>query len=183
MNRPDDQQATTPRQTSGTGAPVGPPARPLAVGLAALLIAWSTWSVGRQAQLALRPPSTQWSPVFAWRAQTPAVEEVRRFAERVAARVPQGEPILFTLAEGGDDEFFLSMWTAYFLPHHRVLRRQNVPPGAVPPRYRLDIPNWPPASPTTSPSVAPEEPGARRLLDGLGSLWFIPSAPDGDAAP
>ena len=102
------------------------------------------------------------------------MQDVRRFAERVAARVPEGEPILFTLGEGGDDEFFLSMWTAYYLPRHRVLRRQNVPPGTPRPRYRIDFPSWPPGGSGQEMGVSQGVTGSRKLLHGLGTLWYRP---------
>lgn len=146
----------------------------MAVCAAAILIGWSLYSLGLQTRSAMRPPPGAWSPVFAWRANTPLVGEVRGFAERVGARVPEGEPILFTLGEGGDDEFFLAMWTAYHLPHHPVLRRQNVAPGTAAPDYRLDFGAWPPDEPMSPgpPSAVPRR--ARLLLEGLGTLWYVP---------
>lgn len=90
--------------------------------------------------------------------------------------MPEGEPILLTLGSGGDDEFFLSMWMDYLLPRHRILRRQNVKPGDVPPDYRLDFAAWPPDDAAVS-SGAPAGAGTTRLLlDGLGALWYAPPA-------
>ena len=150
----------------------------------AVLVGWSFFSLAQQMRAAMNSPPGAWSPVFAWRALTPPVQEVRRFAELVGARVPEGEAILFTLEQDpggrGDDEFFLSMWTAYHLPRHPVLRRQNVAPGTAAPRYRVDVTNWPPSGAERSSeplSEAPSHgPGARLLFEGLGTLWYTAGA-------
>lgn len=185
MNDPSHHEPTRRHRAGSVG--VGKrTTRRIAVLAGAVLVGWSLFSLVQQMRTAMRPSPGAWSPVFAWRALTPPVQEVRRFAELAGARVPEGEAILFTLSPDdpdarADDEFFLSMWTAYHLPHHPVLRRQNVAPGAAAPRYRLDVTNWPPSqdgrSAQPTPALLSEGQEARLLLDGLGTLWYVPSAP------
>ena len=128
-----------------------------------------------------------------WRLGSAPVEEWRKFLEAVGQRVPLGTQILMdapTLDPA--DEFFLSMWCAYYLPRHEVVRHDNMVSGAELPKYRL-VPNGL-ASFLRQPARIPRSvpPGVdvhensdrgegRLLLEGPGLLFY--TAGESEAQP
>lgn len=58
-----------------------------------------------------------------WQLDTPQSDRLIAFASAVGEQVPAGSVIAFATGAGrGDAEFFQSLWLAYELPRHRVIR-------------------------------------------------------------
>lgn len=63
--------------------------------------------------------------VVFWRLGTPPPARLAEFLEPVGEAVPEGSVVVFATGSeggGGDAEFFQSLWAAYVLPRHRVVR-------------------------------------------------------------
>lgn len=89
-------------------------------------LAWTGWSCGAEMLHVLtHPPAdgrTGAPPIF-WRFGAPEVTELARSLSALDDRLPAGSVVAVTsppLPQSGG--FFLSMWCAYYLPHHDVVR-------------------------------------------------------------
>ena len=93
----------------------------------------------------------------AWLLGGPQPELLRDLLDRVDRRLPRGASVAVSSHAWSRDQLhYLTMWTAYYLPHHVVVHRESRP-GGVTAEYLLMIP----------PAPAPE--GAERIeLGALG---------------
>ncbi len=116
------------------------PLRSRVAGIAlGVLLLWSLVAMAlRVRDVAHRPGSTRLGPALLWRSGTMQVKQWQEFFEAVGARVPEGSEILVDAASVDPaDEFFLTMWCAYALPHHTIVRRQNLLDPSKLPAYRI----------------------------------------------
>ena len=98
--------------------------------VAALLLAWAGWAfavtaleVGSQSLDRSDPEA-----VAAWRLGEPRAASLRTFLHTMAVYLPPDRVVAFSAASDDfDQRFFLTLWSAYFLPEHRVVRL----PGSV----------------------------------------------------
>lgn len=177
MNTPPLQEKPIPLQRRGTSVWL--------VGSRCLvwaLLAWAGIALGwKVAEVFRRPLSVAMEPALMWRLGSAPVEEWRQFLEAVEQRVPMAAKVLVdapTLDPA--DEFFLSMWCAYYLPRHEVVRRNNLVSGAKLPKYRV-VPNGA-ASFLRQPTQVVQSgvgvldhsggAGERLLLEGPGLLLY-----------
>lgn len=136
MSNPRIFSQQNPPTQSRPGLRLG---RVLSIGLWSGFLVWSMIAFGLRGFDALRqaalPPLT---PAMLWRIDSSQIEEWAQFFGAVEQRVPLGSTIIVD-APGADpaDEFFLSLWAAYYLPRHEVVRRVNLGPGEDQPRYRI----------------------------------------------
>lgn len=87
-------------------------------------VLWGAWSFGVEVvHTFTAPPPPPAAPPSHWTPRAAAVAELEGFLNPLDPSLPHGSRIAVGshgLAESED--FFLSLWAAYFLPHHDVVR-------------------------------------------------------------
>lgn len=88
------------------------------------LIVWGAWAFADGLLVAFRePPAPLEAPPSHWSLRAPAVAELEGFAREIDRALPAGRRI--AVGRRGlspAEDFFLSLWLAYVLPRHDVLR-------------------------------------------------------------
>jgi len=133
------------------------PATPAGAGwrraAAVALLIWAGWAFAHAASEIGRQSFHRSDPeaVAAWRLGEPRAASLRTFLHTMAVYLPPDRVVAFSSeTDDFDQRFFLTLWSAYFLPRQRVVRL----PGsvaepdlaAVPAdyvityNYRLDLP-------------------------------------------
>jgi hypothetical protein len=90
-----------------------------------LLLAWTVWGSGVELAAAARVLAVDRAPraVAFWRLGTDKPEALRALAAEVDRRAAAGDVVAVAHAAADTDQaFFLSLWTAYYLPRQRVIR-------------------------------------------------------------
>lgn len=104
------------------------PPRSLPAVLLALLLAWSGWALGTELTTfaaALGRPH-QAGGVEKWRLATRGAEGLGAFLAVVDGHLPDDRVVVFdSHLENPGQQFFLSLWAAYYLPRQRVLNRNH----------------------------------------------------------
>ena len=87
-------------------------------------VVWSGWGLGVELVHAFGdPPAPLQAPPSHWTLRAPAAQELRDFLEPLDRDLPAGRLIAVgTRGLDPSDDFFLSLWVAYHLPHHDVVR-------------------------------------------------------------
>lgn len=114
-----------------------PPRRLRRAAAAALVVALTLWAgvlfgvaVARFAARLGGPPRPV--GVTSWNPGEYASARLERFLAEVEPRVPPGRVVLFSAAAApAADELFQSLWAAYYLPRHRVIRARHPAAGAA----------------------------------------------------
>lgn len=87
-------------------------------------VLWSGWGLGVELLHAfLDPPAPLQAPPSHWTLRAPAAQELESFLELVNRDLPAGR--LIAVGDRGlspSEDFFLSLWVAYHLPRHDVVR-------------------------------------------------------------
>lgn len=91
--------------------------------LAAAAVAWMLWAFGMELGHAFGAPADDPRPAR-WSLRSPEVEELRGLLAEADGRLPAGSLVAVTSPwpPGGPQEFFFSLWCAYLLPRHDVVR-------------------------------------------------------------
>jgi|GEM_PF-4371617 hypothetical protein len=92
--------------------------------LLAMLVLWGAWACGVEIVSAWRAPSpSPPSPPPFWTLRSPEAVELRDLLLTVDRELPAGS-FLATGTHGlsPSEDFFVSLWVSYYLPHHDVAR-------------------------------------------------------------
>lgn len=151
---------------SAASAP--PLRRRLAAALGVAILAWTgvacAVAAGRFADRLLGPPrpagATRWNP------GEHAAGRLEAFLAAVEPRVPPGRLVLFSLAAApAEEEYFQSLWAAYYLPRQRVIRARH--PAAAAGEYLVLVDGG---------GTAPPAGGEELLRHPAGALYRLPAA-------
>lgn len=155
--------------------------------LAGLLVLWGAWAFGvevRSAWKAPEPPTPDpaapapGTPPPYWTLRSPGVVELRELLEEVDRELPAGRFV--TVGTRGltpSQDFFVSLWVTYFLPHHDVVRAYHRWPLERADHlflYRSSLEDF------AEPAVAGAFPRRPVLLreHPAGTVYRIPRGPD-----
>lgn len=143
-----------------------PGRRRLAAAAGLALLAWTgvacAVAVARFADRLLGPPRPV--GVTGWNPGEYGSGRLEAFLAAVEPRVPPGRVVLFSAASApSEEELFQSLWAAYYLPRHRVIRARH--PGAAAGEYLVVSDGGAAAAPA----------GAEELLrHPAGALYRLP---------
>lgn len=87
-----------------------------------LLLAWGLTSFSLELLRAFRLPAPPTAPPSRWTLRSPAVGEIGSFADRIDPILEPGRRIVLSTPRPWAEDFFLSLWHAYHLPRHDVVR-------------------------------------------------------------
>jgi len=101
-----------------------PAARWLRASLLGAGVLWGVWSFGVEVfHTFTAPPPPLAAPPSHWTPRAAAVSELEGFLDTLDPGLPRGSRIAVgTHGLPESEDFFLSLWAAYFLPHHDVVR-------------------------------------------------------------
>ncbi|HUO86913.1 MAG TPA: hypothetical protein VM617_05950 [Thermoanaerobaculia bacterium] len=140
--------------------------RRLAVGaLGVLVLAWAAvaFLLASADFLARLVGPPQAVGVTAWSPGEYASERLADFLGQIEPRVPPGRVVLFSApAAAAEEELFLSLWGAYHLPRHRVIRARHPAAGAGEYLVVYD-------------GVPPRPPGEELFRHPVGALYRLPA--------
>lgn len=119
---PDSPQDVAPTRDD---APATPPLPGWRRAVVVLLLAWAAVAFGHAASEVGRQSLARTDPqaVAAWRLGEPRAASLRTFLHTMAVHLPPDRVVAFSAeSDDSDQRFFLTLWSAYFLPRQRVVR-------------------------------------------------------------
>ena len=104
------------------------PTRLLPAAVLLVLLAWSGWALAvevRDFAATLGEPQRS-GAVAGWRLANPNAEGLGAFLSLVDRHLPDDRVVVLdSHLESGDQQFFLTLWAAYYLPRQRVISRDH----------------------------------------------------------